>query len=167
MLSWLHSGFHVYISDRITPSDKTGLGNLARYIIRACFSQERRVYVPAENSTDGVAKVVDTSKDEKSRQNWARPIQKIYEVDPLVCQRSINIFNFGEFRYFLIKSKVLSLFYGQSLLISLPFLRKKRGMQVFIPGAILAIVTFVSYSPHTRSSIKTSPGRPSARTFPF
>ncbi len=40
MLSWRHSGFNVYIGDRIYPSDKTGLGNLARYIIRACFSQE-------------------------------------------------------------------------------------------------------------------------------
>ncbi len=29
LLSWCHSGFHVYIGDRITLSDKTGLGNLA------------------------------------------------------------------------------------------------------------------------------------------
>jgi enoyl-CoA hydratase/carnithine racemase len=47
--------------------DKTSLGNLARYIIRACFSQERMIYVPAEDSADGVAKVVYTSKDRKSR----------------------------------------------------------------------------------------------------
>ena len=39
MLSWRHSGFNVYISDRIYPSDNTGLGNLARYIIRACFKR--------------------------------------------------------------------------------------------------------------------------------
>ena len=148
MLSWRHSGFHVYIGDRITPSDKLGLGNLARYIIRACFSQERMVYVPVEDSADGIAKVVYTSKDGKSRKvftaldwlarltthipgryeqtvryygwysnksrgmrkqagtdetipavmpndmsskdsrkNWARLIQKIYEVDPLVCPK--------------------------------------------------------------------------------
>lgn len=36
MLSWHHSGFNVYIGDRIEPDDKIGLGNLARYIIRAC-----------------------------------------------------------------------------------------------------------------------------------
>ncbi len=160
MLSWRHSGFHVYIGDRITPSDKTGLGNLARYIIRACFSQERMIYVPAEKSTDGIAKVVYTSKDRKtrkvfmaldwlarlvthipsryeqtvryygwysnksrgmrkkagtddgvpaimpneisskeSRQNWARLIQKIYEVDPLVCpkcQGAMRIISFIE-----------------------------------------------------------------------
>jgi len=40
---------NVYIGDRIESDDKAGLGNLARYIIRACFSQERMVYVPAKN----------------------------------------------------------------------------------------------------------------------
>ncbi len=35
MLSWYHSGFNVYIGDRIEPGDKAGLGNQARYIIRA------------------------------------------------------------------------------------------------------------------------------------
>ncbi|MFA5904505.1 MAG: transposase [Desulfobacula sp.] len=143
---------------RQTPSGKTGLGNLARYIIRACFSQERMLYVPAENSADGVAKVIYTSKDRKSRkvfnaldwparlttyipgryeqtvryngwysnksrgmrkkagpddiipavmpnelsskesrQNRGRLIQKIYEVDPLVCpkcQGSMKIISF-------------------------------------------------------------------------
>lgn len=39
MLSWHHTGFHVYIGDRIYPDDKTGLGNLARYIVRACFER--------------------------------------------------------------------------------------------------------------------------------
>jgi hypothetical protein len=29
MLSWCHSGFHVYIGDRIFSDDKAGLGNLA------------------------------------------------------------------------------------------------------------------------------------------
>jgi len=67
MLSWHHTGFHVYIGDRIYPDDKAGLGNLANYIIRACFSQERMIYIPAEESTDGIAKVVYTSKDRKPR----------------------------------------------------------------------------------------------------
>ena len=43
MLSWRHSGFHVYIGGKIFSDDKAGLGNLSRYIIRACFFQERRV----------------------------------------------------------------------------------------------------------------------------
>jgi hypothetical protein len=67
MLSWRHSGFHVYIGDRIYCDDKTGLGNLARYIICACFSQEGMNYIPAEESTDGIAKVVYTSRDRKAR----------------------------------------------------------------------------------------------------
>ena len=130
------------------PDDQTGLGNLARYIIRACFSQERMVYIPEQDSHDGTAKVVYTSKDRKSRkifnamdwlarlvthipgryeqtvryygwysnksrgmrkkadlddtipavipnemsskefrQSWARLIQKVYEVDPLICPK--------------------------------------------------------------------------------
>ena len=141
--------------------DQASLGNLARYIIRACFSQERMVYIPAEDSHDGTAKVVYTSKDRKSRktfnamdwlarlvthipsryeqtvryyghysnksrgmrkkagrdadgipavipnemsskefrQNWARLIQKIYEVDPLICpecQGQMRIISFIE-----------------------------------------------------------------------
>ena len=68
MLSWRHSGFNVYIGNRIEPDDKAGLGNPARYIIRACFSQERMVYVPAEESSDGIAKVIYTPKDRESRQ---------------------------------------------------------------------------------------------------
>ena len=67
MLSWHHSGFQVYIGDRIYSSDKIGLANLARYIVRACFSQERMTYVPDKDSDDGVAKVVYISKDLKSR----------------------------------------------------------------------------------------------------
>ncbi len=160
MLSWRHTGFRVYMGERIMSSDPTGLENLARYIIRACFSQERLVYVPAHESSDGIAKVVYSSKDDKnrevfnaldwlarlvthipnryeqtvryygwysnksrgmrkkaetddaipavmsndisskeSRQNWARLIQKIYEVDPLLCpkcQGSMKIIGFIE-----------------------------------------------------------------------
>lgn len=122
--------------------------NLARYIIRASFSRERMTYIPAQDSTDGTAKVIYTSKDGKTsktfdaldwlaqlvthipnrgeqmvryygyysnksrglrkktgtdndvpaliesavspkefRKNWARLIQKIYNVDPLLCPK--------------------------------------------------------------------------------
>jgi hypothetical protein len=33
MLSWHHSGFHVYVGSKIWPEDETGLENLARYIV--------------------------------------------------------------------------------------------------------------------------------------
>ena len=70
MLSWRHSGFHVYVGDRIYSDDKASLGNLARYIIRAWFSQERMVYIPAEAPDDNTAKVVYTSKDRKIRKTF-------------------------------------------------------------------------------------------------
>ncbi len=67
MLSWHHTGFHIYIGNKIDPDDKTGIGNLAKYIIRACFSQERLIYISAKESHDSIAKMVYTSKDGKSR----------------------------------------------------------------------------------------------------
>jgi hypothetical protein len=42
MLSkWRHSGFNVFCGTCISPKDDTTMENLARYIIRASFSQER------------------------------------------------------------------------------------------------------------------------------
>jgi len=140
--SWKHSGFHVFCGNRISPSDDTAMENLARYIIRASFSQERMQYL------DDVGQVVYTGKDRKTnkvfpamewlaamcthipnrgeqmvryygyysnvargkrqkagkddavpcilepqgnekayRKSWARLIQKIYEVDPLICPK--------------------------------------------------------------------------------
>lgn len=148
MLSWHHSGFQVYMGNRLWPDDEDGLENLARYIIRACFSQQRMRYIPRQKSATGVAQVIYTSKDGRSektfdaldwlaqlvvhipdryaqtvryygyysnksrgmrkkadsddqlptltesdisskafRRNWARMIQKIYQVDPLLCPK--------------------------------------------------------------------------------
>ena len=57
MLSaWKHSGFNVFCGNRISPSDDTAMENLARYIIRASFSQERMQYLDQEGT------VVYTSK---------------------------------------------------------------------------------------------------------
>jgi hypothetical protein len=39
--TWRHSGFNVFCGNRISPKDETAMENLARYIIRASFSQER------------------------------------------------------------------------------------------------------------------------------
>jgi len=44
--SWRHTGFSVYSGKRIYPKDKISTENLARYIIRASFSQERMKYYP-------------------------------------------------------------------------------------------------------------------------
>jgi hypothetical protein len=42
-----HSGFQVFCGERIFPQDETAMENLARYIIRASFSQERMQYLSA------------------------------------------------------------------------------------------------------------------------
>ncbi|HPC33982.1 MAG TPA: transposase [Syntrophales bacterium] len=143
MLSaWRHSGFNVFCGNRISPHDETAMENLARYIIRASFSQERMQYLDQEGKVvytskngkttkvfpalewlaamcshipnkgeqmvryygfysnvsrgkrqmtgndDAVPCILESHGDEKTfRRNWARLIQKIYEVDPLVCPK--------------------------------------------------------------------------------
>jgi hypothetical protein len=143
MLStWRHSGFHVFCGNRISPSDETAMENLARYIIRASFSQERMKYLDPEGSVvytakdrktnkvfpalewlaamcshipnrgeqmvryygyysnvargkrkkecsdDAIPCILEPQVDVKAfRKSWARLIQKIYEVDPLICPK--------------------------------------------------------------------------------
>ena len=53
---WRHSGFNVFCGPRIQPGAEEAMKNLARYIIRASFSQERMTYIPEE------AKVLYLSK---------------------------------------------------------------------------------------------------------
>jgi hypothetical protein len=147
MLSaWKHSGFNIFCGNRILPKDETAIENLARYIIRASFSQERMMYLENEGTVVYTAKDKKTSKsfpalewlasmcshipnrgeqmvryygyysnvargkrkqkgtddvipcmtepegDVKAfRKNWARLIQKIYEVDPLICPKCKGI----------------------------------------------------------------------------
>jgi hypothetical protein len=143
MLStWRHSGFNVFCGNRISPKDDTAMENLARYIIRASFSQERMSYLDREatvvytskdgketkifpalewlaamcshipnrgeqmvryygwysnvsrgkrqmaGTDDALPCILEPLGDEKTfRRNWARLIQKIYKVDPLVCPK--------------------------------------------------------------------------------
>ncbi len=150
LMNWRHSGFNVFCGPRIQPGEEKAMENLARYIIRASFSQERMSYLPEESKVnyqskdgkqekdfdalewiaamcshvpnkgeqmvryygyysnvsrgkrkkrnhDGLIHNVpepvegpDLSGEESSkeyRRNWARLIQKIYEVDPLTCPK--------------------------------------------------------------------------------
>jgi hypothetical protein len=58
MLSnWRHPGFQVFCGQRLFPQDETAMENLARYIIRASFSQERMQYLAQPS------KVVYRAKD--------------------------------------------------------------------------------------------------------
>jgi hypothetical protein len=141
LLSWRHSGFNVFCGPRIYPKDKNAMEKLARYIIRASFSQERMNYFPGQakvicqskggnqerffdalewfaamcshvpNKGEQMVRYygyysnVSRGKHKKEnhdglipcaleqdgtymeyRKNWARLIQKIYEVDPLLAR---------------------------------------------------------------------------------
>ncbi|MBC8179186.1 MAG: transposase, partial [Deltaproteobacteria bacterium] len=59
LMKWRHSGFNVFCGSRIQPGSEEAMENLARYIIRASFSQERMTYIPEET------KVIYQSKDGK------------------------------------------------------------------------------------------------------
>jgi hypothetical protein len=142
LMTWRHSGFNVFCGPRIQPGEQESMENLARYIIRASFSQERMTYIPEESkviyqSKDGKEeKVFDAlewlaamcshvpnkgeqmvryygyysnvsrgkrkkhdqdglipsilepdGSSKEHKKNWARLIQKIYEVDPLTCPK--------------------------------------------------------------------------------
>jgi hypothetical protein len=142
LMSWPHSGFNVFCGPRIYPRDEEAIENLARYIIRASFSQERMTYVEEEskllyqskdcknqkvfdalewlaamcchipNKAEQMVRyyghysnvsrrrrkkqnqdalipcILEPDEDSKAyRKNWARLIQKIYEVDPLLCPK--------------------------------------------------------------------------------
>jgi hypothetical protein len=65
MLSvWEHSVFHVFCGNPIQPKEEKAIESLARYIIRASFSQERMQYLDQEG------KVVNTSKDGKTSKSF-------------------------------------------------------------------------------------------------
>jgi hypothetical protein len=62
--TWRHSGFNVFCGPRIQPGDEQAMENLARYIVRASFSQERMTYVRDES------KVIYQSKDGKEEKTF-------------------------------------------------------------------------------------------------
>jgi len=64
---WRHSGFHVFCGKRILPKEATALENLARYIIRASFSQERMQYLGREGT------VIYAAKDGKDGKAFDAP----------------------------------------------------------------------------------------------
>jgi len=54
LMNWNHSGFNAYCGNAIWPHNEDGFENLARYVIRASFSQRRMTYIPANDASDGV-----------------------------------------------------------------------------------------------------------------
>ena len=61
---WQHSGFQVFVAARILPREEETMETLARYIIRASFSQERMTYLQEES------KVLYQSKDGKKEKTF-------------------------------------------------------------------------------------------------
>jgi len=45
LMKWRHSGFNVFCGPRIQPGEEKAMEYLARYIIRASFSQDRMTYI--------------------------------------------------------------------------------------------------------------------------
>jgi hypothetical protein len=80
MLSWRHSGFNVYSGPTIWPNNDKGLEDLARYIIRACFSQQRMTYLPAKDTLDGQAKVIYKSKDGRTSKTFIEDDRLIKKI---------------------------------------------------------------------------------------
>ena len=64
IMSWRHSGFNVDCGPRIQPGDEEAMENLARYVVRASFSQERMTYLPDESQ------VLYRSKDGKNEKTF-------------------------------------------------------------------------------------------------
>jgi hypothetical protein len=88
MMNWRHSGFNVYCGNAIWPHNEDGLENLARYIIRASFSQDRMTYIPGDESANGVAKVNYESKDGKT--------SKSFDALDWLAQLTVHVPNKGE-----------------------------------------------------------------------
>ena len=64
MGGWRHSGFNVYCGPRILPREKKALENLAAYLIRSSFSQQRMEYLADQ------AQVAYRSKDGKEKKTY-------------------------------------------------------------------------------------------------
>ena len=93
MLSnWRHSGFQVFCGNRIFPEDETAMENLARYILRASFSQERMQYL-AEPS-----KVVYRAKDGTKEKVFDAPVSSTGQALEWLAAMCSHIPDRGESR---------------------------------------------------------------------
>ena len=87
MMNWRHSGFNVYCGNFIWPHNEKGLENLARYIIRASFSQEQMTHISANDSSDGVSQVIYQSKDGTSTKKFddRKVLAKVNRIHIATC----------------------------------------------------------------------------------
>ncbi|MBI4632450.1 MAG: transposase [Deltaproteobacteria bacterium] len=76
------SSFHVFCGNRIQPKEETAVENLARYIIRASFSQERMKYLDTEGT------VLYTAKDGNDR--------KVFDAEEWLAAMCSHVPTWGE-----------------------------------------------------------------------
>lgn len=62
LMSWHHSGFNVHCGRRIWSNDEKAMEHVARYIIRASFSQERMTYIREHSAVVYQSKNGETTK---------------------------------------------------------------------------------------------------------
>jgi hypothetical protein len=72
----------VFVGQRILPREEEAMEKLARYIIRASFSQERMIYLPGES------KVIYESKDGKE--------EKVFDALEWLAAMTSHIPNHGD-----------------------------------------------------------------------
>ena len=65
-----HIGFNVYCGPAIWSHDEDALKNLAHYMIRAAFSQEKMTYVSKDQSPDRIPKAICQWKDGRASQTF-------------------------------------------------------------------------------------------------
>ncbi len=88
--SWRHSGFQVFVGPRILPREEEAIEKLARYIIRAFFSQERMTYLPEQS------KVICESKACPRRRSVNGKEEKVFDALEWLAAMSSHVPDKGE-----------------------------------------------------------------------
>jgi len=79
ILSWRHSGFHVHCGPRIQPGDDEAMENLARYVVRASYSQERMTCISEDPRSSSDQKMGETRKPLTRWSGW-RPCVSMFRT---------------------------------------------------------------------------------------
>ena len=90
--SWRHSGFQVFMGPRILPGEEEAMEKLARYIIRASFSQERMTYLPEQS------KVIYESKACSRHRSGNGKEEKVFDALEWLAAMSSHVPDKGESR---------------------------------------------------------------------
>jgi hypothetical protein len=94
LMKWRHSGFNVFCGPRIQPGDEAAMAshvpNKGEQMVRyyGYYSNVSRGKRKKRDSDEFIPSILEPDESSKEyKRNWARLIQKIYEVDPLTCPK--------------------------------------------------------------------------------